>query len=426
MSAGRTWLAWHSWIGVTCGLLLFVICWSGTVAVLAHEIDTLLDPARRVEAPPAGPVTWQAVIESARQAAPGSRVTQLLLPEGPHDAAQVLAEDPQGRLTRIHVDPASARVQGTSSYFSVQRFFRSFHMNLFFNTGMWGYYVVCAFALPLLASMVTALVFYKRWWQRWLAFKVDRGWRIAWSDLHKTGGLWSLWFVALMAVTGAWYFIEAAGVDMDYPELPKFESRHAGPPIPVDEALRQARARWPELEVRSVTLPGGWFGHSFVLDGQAGDVLVRDRANRLLLDPHTGAEQARQRASDLSAGARWVDMADPLHFGNFAGLPVKLLWFVFGLLLCSLSLTGAYLHVQRLRRKHAGQARRTAVTAAYAVSLFVLLVSVVGGWAEIRGYGPLVDGVRQWPSVPAPVIVFIGTWIAVTCAVLAVWVHRLR
>lgn len=73
-------------------------------------------------------------------------------------------------------------------------------MNLFFNTGAWGYYVVCALSLPLLASAVTALFFYKRWWQRWFAFKWSRGAAVLWSDLHKTGGLWSLWFIAVIAL----------------------------------------------------------------------------------------------------------------------------------------------------------------------------------------------------------------------------------
>lgn len=404
--------------------MLFVICWSGTVAVFSHEIDWLLNPALRVQPVAAAAPRWAAVVAAAQQTVPDQKVTTLMLPSGPRDAVQLWARDAHDTVTRIYVDPASARVQGTTSYFNVQRFFRSFHMNLFFNTGPWGYLVVCLLALPLLASMATALVFYKRWWQRWLVLKLDRGWRVFWSDLHKTGGLWSLWFVLVIGLTAAWYFIEAAGIVPDYPEPPRLDAASA--PLHLDNALAHARSHWPELQVRSITLPGSHYGNMLELEGQAGDVLVRDRANKLFVDPTTGAELGRQRAADLSLAARWVDTADPLHFGDFAGLGVKLIWFVFGLLLSGLSLTGAYLHVQRLQRKYARADRRPAVVAAYGVSAVLLAASAVGGWIEIRRYGSLVDGVRHWPVVPLPVTAFIALWVVATLAVLWIWVRRLR
>jgi uncharacterized iron-regulated membrane protein len=428
VSSARTWLWWHTWTGLTAGILLFVICWSGTVAVLSHEIDWLLDPALRVTPPAAAAqrAPWQSTLDAARSAAPGLRATQLELPAAPTDAAMVLMENEHGGLRRVYVDPYTARVQGVRSFFNVQRFFRSLHMNLFFNVGPWGYLLVGAFALPLLASMVTALLFYRRWWQRFFVLKTHRGLRIFWSDLHKAGGLWSLWFVLLMAVTGAWYFIEAAGIEPAYPETPRFTAAVPDRPLSVDVLLERARHAWSTLEARSVTLPGAWLGDTFAVQGQSGDLLVRDRANQLFLDPASGAEQARLRAADLSLAARWVDTADPLHFGNFAGLAVKCIWFAFGLLLSGLSLTGSYLHLQRLRRKHCSTARRPAVTVATAISLAVLVACAVGGWLEIRSYGSPVDGQPILAIVPAAVQAFIAAWLALTLAILALWIHKLR
>jgi uncharacterized iron-regulated membrane protein len=82
-----------------------------------------------------------------------------------------------------------------------------------------------------------------------------------------------------------------------------------------------------------------------------------------------------------------VDTADPLHFGNFAGLATKGVWFVFGVGLSALCLTGAYLHFQRQKRHATVPPRRRAVIAAYVTTCLVLLVAVIGAVQEISGYG---------------------------------------
>lgn len=46
---------------------------------------------------------------------------------------------------------------------------------------------------------------------------------------------------------------------------------------------------------------------------------------QLMPDDFTGSALLAHSAADLDWPARWVDTADPLHFGNFGGLLMKAL-----------------------------------------------------------------------------------------------------
>jgi uncharacterized iron-regulated membrane protein len=89
---------------------------------------------------------------------------------------------------------------------------------------------------------------------------------------------------------------------------------------------------------------------AFVVQGQASAILVRQRANAVELDPVSGAVLRTLNAEDLGVHHRLAEMADPLHFGTFWGLSSKLLYFVFGVILSGLSLSGVYIFSRRIRR----------------------------------------------------------------------------
>lgn len=67
--------------------------------------------------------------------------------------------------------------------------------------------------------------------------EVGRGAAVLWSDVHRTGRLCSLWFILLIALTGIWYFVEAAGVDMGYPAAPRAASAPVKTPLSADSLL---------------------------------------------------------------------------------------------------------------------------------------------------------------------------------------------
>jgi len=423
----RTWFRIHSFTGVITGLLLFVVCWSGTFATLAHEIDWLVTPAMQAS-PEGGSVNWPAVYRSVREAYPKVQVHSLQAPLNRRAAARVVIRPPDQPRRLIYVDPSTATIQGESSLLTVQRFFRSFHRRLFLPNPL-GIYVVSVFAVTLLVSMVAALYFYKRWWTRFFRFRPGRR-KAIWSELHKTGGLWSVWFVVLMVVTSIWYGLEATGA----PHALLAHERETTT-IETDPAARQpfgtllarAQAARPELDVRNIVPPGSYHGDNRLrIEGQGSDLLLRDRVNFAAVATD-GSPIGTGSGADLTAFEYWVHMADPLHFGDFAGLTSKLIWFVFGLLLSGLILTGSCLHARRLAREAGGRARHRwpGTGGAMVASLVVLAASVPHGLDEVRSYGPIAHDVQQFPALAPGVKAVIVGWLALTLAIIAVWVWLL-
>ena len=412
----------HSWIGLTAGLLLFVVCWSGTIAVFSREIDLVLDPG--VEAAPATEsIAWGDVAKSIARAHPDWWLIQMTASHGPGTIVEAWAQDPEGVTWRIVADPRSGEIAETRSLFGVQRFFRSFHMALFVEDlpilgvalGDW---IVGLLSIPLLASLVTSLVFYRRFWRGFTKLETRKGAKVLWSDFHKLIGLWSLWFSLLIGATGLWYLAEhhlPPG-----PEPPAVAGKDPNL-LPVGALVARAGAAHPGLRINAVIL-GEYDAGLFEVHGQdGGAVLARDRAARVWLDSRTGAVLRVQRSADQSGYERWIDMADRLHFGNFAGIWGKAVWFVFGLGLSGLCLSGAYLQAKRQQRQ-APRSHRGPILAAYALTLFCLILASGFGYREIMAYG--ADG--RPPAVPAGVTAFIAAWTAATAGCLTWWMRRVR
>ena len=62
----------------------------------------------------------------------------------------------------------------------------------------------------------------------------------------------------------------------------------------------------------------------------------------------TGKVMLVTDATDLNAHQRISEMADPLHFGTFGGYWTKIPWFLFGLLMTALSVSGVAIYALRI------------------------------------------------------------------------------
>lgn len=439
--------AFHGWLGLNFGLVLFIICLSGTVAVVSHEIDWLLTPAMRVT-PGSSKIGYDAMYAAVERANPDATIQSLWIMPGSRFAYQFWIKPPKGGDTvRVFVDPYTGQIQGTSSWFNTQRFFRDFHRR-FFWFSWWGIWLVAVYAVALLGSAVTGLMFYKRWWAKLFTLRPHKGARIFWSDLHRLAGVWTFVFAIMIAVTGIWYFVEIPlawsklPASPRPPQIPKSSLEIAeshDQRVTIDDWVRLAQQEIPGLEIRSIRFPLRPKNPVYI-DGQADAWLVRDRANQVLIDRYAGQVLFSQRGEDEAPLARWADTADPLHFGDFGGLATKLIWVFFGLALSALMPTGAYLWVRRAEQMIHGATRRLEDTndadarreikrLVHRQTLFgilsttvILLMACYATFEALRDQLPASPGQSLWNSLGGPGAVAVyGTFTLLCIAVCLLW-----
>lgn len=344
----RLWFDLHSWVGLKLCLLMGFICLTGTLATLAQEIDWLLHQEMRVT-PRQTRVGWDHLVTAAQQAHPLWTLSSLSAPHASRFAARAVMRTPAGRLRHVWIDPYTGRVTGDTHWFNVHRFLRNTHRHLMLPV-KYGVPLVAALSLPLLLSLASSLVIYKRWWRGFFTRPRPERPRRLWGDVHRLLGVWSLWFIALIGLTGGWYLVESVGGKATPPasiELPEDESRHApADPASLRWAVQQARGEWPQLQIGNLRPTPD--GRGLVLEGQAQAWLVRDRANALAVDLQQRRILQLRDGRDMTVHQRIAEMADPLHFGSFAGWPVRALWFLFGAALTGLCFSGVYLYGLRV------------------------------------------------------------------------------
>lgn len=343
----RLWFDLHSWLGLKLSIFMSFVLVTGTLAVLAHEIDWLLNPPMRVQPDATRRASWGEMVDAVRRAHPHWTLESLQAPQASRFAAQATVRTQQGRPRFVWVDPYRGVVTGDTGWFNAHRLLRNTHRHLMMPTAI-GVPIVAALSVPLLLSGLSSLYIYKRWWRGFASWPRRERPRRFWGDLHRLLGVWSLAFVLLIGLTGLWYLVESLGGDARVvkPPAAKHAQALAADGATVDRAVTEAKQRWPQFEVEGVA-PGGKDG-TLLLTGQAEALLVRPRANAVAFDAADGRWLGARDGQDLNPHQRISEMADPLHFGDFGGFWLKLVWFAFGAMLSALSLSGVYLYGLRI------------------------------------------------------------------------------
>lgn len=343
----------HSWLGLIAGLALLVIGLTGSILVFKEEIDRIISP-ELVTVPDASKprldhdqflATLQAELPEHKVVGWGKGPKP-----GSSDAVYIVKMgDQEGKM--LYVDPSTGlpRNRDLEANETVTDWLLTLHYTFFADHV--GELVVGIFGIVFCLLGVTGVIIYRNFWKTLFQLRWKKSARLFFSDLHKMVGISSTVFNLLLGFTGAWWNLShlIGHLVEDAPEpTVKTVERQWADTVSIEKLVADARVKLPGYQANWVSLPWEPGGDVMMFGGlESQGVLRSPYGSVVVFNGATGELKSATPASETGLWGQILDAFRPLHFGNFGGIPVKILWSLGGLAPAILALSGTFLWWKR-------------------------------------------------------------------------------
>ena len=347
MLSGRAIKAWswlHKWSSLVCTLFMLLLCLTGLPLIFHHEIDQALGhEVRAAEMPQDAPrASLDQVLGAALARYPGRVVQFASLPADDDRVWSVtLAPTPAPTFDfkSVQVDARTGAVIGEAP---VGQGFMDLMLRLHTDllAGLRGKLFLGLMGLLFLLALISGAVLYAPFMRK-LDFgqvRHGRAARIRWLDLHNLLGIATLVWALVVGATGMintwaelllahWQNDQLAALVAPYKGQPLIAQAQRGP---VQASYDAVLSSVPGMRLAFVAFPG--------------TPLTAKLLQPVLVDARTGAVTA---VPPLPWYLSALLLSQPLHFGDYGGLPMKLLWALLDLVTVIVLGSGLYLWCKR-------------------------------------------------------------------------------
>ncbi len=358
----RFWFQIHGWASLPIWIVFCLVCLTGTIAVFSHELTWLTNPAARADNPDnLAEKSMPELIAIVEQAYPTAKVTTAMAFE-PYLVRAIIFTDSDKPQAIAYVNQFTGQIQEVNNGITFINFMRSLHAWLLFpwqHSYSVGYYLVCSMAIAMLIALISGLIIYKKFWRAYLKPQVrfDKRKKIILGDLHRTAGAWSIWFLLLMSVTGLWYLVQAVlwhtdvEIDPNPPAIKEIPAATIDGSVPqrnysLADALRITKQQFPDFKSTYV-MPPEHARDSYKFYGEGNFIFYDQYSYGVAVDPWSGEIIHTRSPQNMNALQTLSHIANPLHYGTIGGIWTKVIWFIFGVLLTCMSITGFWMWSER-------------------------------------------------------------------------------
>jgi uncharacterized iron-regulated membrane protein len=260
-------------------------------------------------------------------------------------------------MTIRSYDLRSGEMVGAIAQDGVMDWILQLHTDMFL--GLPGMLFLGAMGFLFFLALVSGVILYAPFMRK-LEFgtvRASRPRRVKWLDYHNLLGIVALAWASVVGLTGIIHALATPIVD-HWREvgLADLIAPYAGQPAPapgqlasLHGAVAQAMAAAPGSRVQFVAFPGGGFSsrHHYAVFMQGDTPLTKELLTPALVDARTGALSAVRPMPWYVAA---LQLSRPLHFGDYGGLPLKILWAILDLFTILILGSGLYLWLAKRRR----------------------------------------------------------------------------
>jgi uncharacterized iron-regulated membrane protein len=370
----------HLWLGLSSGLLVFIIAITGCLYAFQAEIQEMTQPYRFVEhqqRPVLPPSKLKAIAENEL---PGKKIHAVLYAK-PGKAAEVIFYnlDPEYYYL-VYLNPFTGEVLKVKN---AQEGFFPFILDGHFY--LWlpdeiGQPVIATASLVFLVMLISGLFL---WWpknkkatKQRFSIRWSARWRRKNYDLHNVLGFYASWIAIILAVTGLvwgfeWFaegYYQLAGGEKSLlytePESDSTLMSTVSDVPSIDRLYARMRAENPTAEVLEVHIPAT-ASSSIEISINPDDGTYWQTDYRYF-DQYSLKEltvnHVYGKSSEASFADKLVRMNYDIHTGAVLGLPGKILAFFAGLIVASLPITGCYIWWGRRQKSKMADAEKSRIT----------------------------------------------------------------
>lgn len=370
----KTWAWVHKWSSLVCTVFMLLLCLTGLPLIFHHEIGHLL--GTEVEAPemPAGTphASLDKVLEVARAQYPERGVQFVSKSDETDDIWYVtMTHTPANTddFRTVIVDARTAELLPLQPRFDEGFMWIMFKLHVDLFAGLPGKLFLGFMGLLLLVAIVSGVVLYAPFMRK-LEFgtvRRDRTARVKWLDLHNLLGIVTLVWLFVVGATGMintwadlvikyWQHDQLSSVLAPYQGQPTVALAERAP---LQQTLDAAMQRAPGTKLSFIAFPGTSYSspHHNTVFLRGDEPLTSKLLHPVLVDAKTSAVTA---APAIPWYLTALLVSQPLHFGDYGGRAMQIIWALLDIASIFVLGTGLYLWLKKGRsaakpqEQHAG------------------------------------------------------------------------